>query len=263
VDQFFTSIQGETTFADMLVSYTPQDKAISENAEKFMLEEKITDFCRLIAENVCKGTVTLNEDGKTVSLSISWKSPLTFDAKMQAIVTCRPITLSNVHEQNISPSTTWVAWDSISIEAITAFIAFSIEMKATNESLVHEFALKISLEGIPEDRLSRITGAVLQNRQGFIRLLMMILGMSGINGTDTGSFFIHDQLSGHYANGSATPNGVLEMLLTAISRDAKRIDRIEELVADLRKTEEGKKLLPESFEAIWNPIIEVKRGRNG
>lgn len=53
------------------------------------------------------------------------------------------------------------------------------------------------------------------------------------------------------------------MLLIAISRDPKRIDRIEELVTDLKMTEEGKKLLPETFETIWHPIIEVRKGRNG
>ena len=263
VELFLESIQGETTFADMLASYTPQEKAVIENAERRLLEDKMSDFCRLIAENVRKGTVTLNQDGKTVLLCISWKSPLAFDTKVQTTVACRPITLSNVHEINIAPDTKKVVWESISIEALTAFIAFRIEMKSKNESLVHEFALKIPLEGIPEDRFSRITSAILQNRQEFIRLLMLILGTSGVDGLNADYFFNADKLSGRSAYGSSVPNGLLEMLLTAISRDPKRLDRIEDLVADLKKTEEGKKLLPESFEAIWNPIIEVRRGRNG
>ena len=261
-DLFLANIKGETTFADMLTSYTPQEKPVAENSEKRMLEDKMTKFCRYIAENVRNGKVTLNEDGKTVALSISCNSPFKIDTKVPTNIACRPITLTNVHEKNILPNTDKISWDSISIEALTAFIAFKIEMKTANESLTHEFALRISLEGIPEDRFSRITSAILQNRDEFIRLLMLILGNPLDGGQDPGDSDILDSIP-RPAYGANVLNGLLEMLLIAISRDPKRIDRIEELVADLKMTEEGKKLLPESFETIWNPIIEVRKGRNG
>jgi hypothetical protein len=103
----------------------------------------------------------------------------------------------------------------------------------------------------------------LQNRDEFIRLLMLILGNPMGEGQDPGDIDITDSMPGRPAYGPNVLNGLLEMLLIAISRDPKRIDRIEELVADLKKTEEGKKLLPESFETVWNPIIEVRKGRNG
>jgi hypothetical protein len=135
-------------------------------------------------------------------------------------------------------------------------------MKTANESLPHEFALRISLEGIPEDRFSRITSAILQNRDEFIRLLMLILGNPLDGDQEPGDRDILDSIP-RPAYGANVLNGLLEMLLIAISRDPKRIDRIEELVTDLKMTEEGKKLLPETFETIWNPIIEVRKGRNG
>lgn len=262
-DLFLANIKGETTFADMLSSYTPQEKPVAENSEKRMLEDKMTEFCRYIAENVRNGKVTLNEDGKTVALSISCKSPFKIDTTVPTTVVCRPITLTNVHEKNVLPNTNIISWDIISIEALTAFIAFKIEMKTANESLTHEFALRISLEGIPEDRFSRITSAILQNKDAFIRLLMLILGNPTEEGPDPGDINIPYSIPGRPADGPNVLNGLLEMLLIAISRDPKRIDRIEELVADLKMTEEGKKLLPESFETIWNPIIEVRKGRNG
>ena len=92
---------------------------------------------------------------------------------------------------------------------------------------------------------------------------MLILCNPAGEGPDNGDIDNSDSLPGRPVYGPAVLNGLLEMLLIAISRDPKRIDRIEELVADLKMTEEGKKLLPESFETIWNPIIEVRKGRNG
>lgn len=262
-DQFLSNIQGETTFADMLTSYTPQETPVAENSEKRMLEDKMADFCRYIADNICEGKVTLNSDGKTVALSIPCKSPIKIDTKVTTNVFCRPITLTSVHEKNIIPNMNIISWDSISIEALTAFLAFRIVMKAANESLTHEFALKISLAGVPEDRFSRITSAILKNRDEFIRLLKLILGTINADGPNNGDINGHDKIPGSPQYGPNVLNGLLEMLLIAISRDPKRIDRIEELVADLKMTEEGKKLLPESFETIWNPIIEVRKGRNG
>ena len=103
----------------------------------------------------------------------------------------------------------------------------------------------------------------MENRDAFIRLLMLILGNPTEEGPDPGDINIPYSIPGRPADGPNVLNGLLEMLLIAISRDPKRIDRIEELVADLKMTEEGKKLLPESFETIWNPIIEVRKGRNG
>lgn len=262
VDQFFASIKGETTFADMLTSYTPSEKPVPENSEKHMLEDKMTEFCRYIAETVCNGKVTLNNDGKTVALSISCREPFKINDQIPVAVTCRPITLESVHKKILLPNTNVILWDMISIEALTSFIAFRVEMKTANESLIHEFALKISLEGIPEDRFSRITISILNKKDEFIRLLMLILGNSISEVADNDDMNVFDSISCRSSYETNTLNGLLERLLIAISRDPKQIDRIEEVVADLKMTEEGKKLLPESFETIWNPIIDVRKGRN-
>jgi len=262
IGKFLERIQGETTFADLLVPYTPPEKAMLENAEQRLLEDAMSSFCQVIQENIRNGDVSQNESSKTVAMNISWKPPLTFEKKVQTTVACRPITLSNVFEKNITAETKSIGWDNISIEALTSFLAFRVEMKSENESFSHEFVLKINLAGIPEDRLASVTGAVLSNRQEFIRLLRMILGISEVNDTSgAGSINPKGELA-EPSNAFAMSNGLLEMMLIAVSREPKRIDRIEGIVADLKKSEEGKKLLTEDFELVWNPILEAKRGRN-
>jgi hypothetical protein len=47
-------------------------------------------------------------------------------------------------------------------------------------------------------------------------------------------------------------------MLTTLSRDANRLDAIDTLVSELRKTEDGKKLLGTDFDTVWEPLWQVR-----
>jgi hypothetical protein len=52
---------------------------------------------------------------------------------------------------------------------------------------------------------------------------------------------------------------LLESLVQSLAEDPGRLDAVHTLVEDLRRTEEGRKLLPEGFAAIWDPVWTVRR----
>ena len=58
---------------------------------------------------------------------------------------------------------------------------------------------------------------------------------------------------------------LLEALMRALSRNPEQLDRIARLVDDLRRTEQGARLLPEGFDSVWEPIwaarLEMGHGR--
>ena len=45
----------------------------------------------------------------------------------------------------------------------------------------------------------------------------------------------------------------------ALSRNPNRIDEAARLIADLQKTEEGKELLPDGLDEIWEPVWQARR----
>ncbi len=49
-------------------------------------------------------------------------------------------------------------------------------------------------------------------------------------------------------------NGLFEMLLRNLDRAPERLGYLNSLLQDLRKGADGEDLLPEGFDAIWEPI---------
>ena len=54
---------------------------------------------------------------------------------------------------------------------------------------------------------------------------------------------------------------LFEELLRTYSRDPDKIKRIAKLIEDIRKTEEGQRLLPDAFMRLWQTFQEAARRR--
>jgi hypothetical protein len=52
---------------------------------------------------------------------------------------------------------------------------------------------------------------------------------------------------------------LFEELVRAYSRNPEKIERISELISDLSKTEEGRKILPNDFLRLWTAFRGTKR----
>ena len=59
--------------------------------------------------------------------------------------------------------------------------------------------------------------------------------------------------------GVALP-GLLERMLETLGSDPGKLDAVASLLEDLRKTQEGKELIGDDFEAVWEALWTV-RGR--
>ena len=98
--------------------------------------------------------------------------------------------------------------------------------------------------------------AILENRQQVMRYLLMLL-------------FANDEqlasslVQGWDGEGQGDGADVLELplfesLVRALYRDPAQLDSVAQLVEDLRKTERGRKLLPEEFEKVWEPVRKAR-----
>jgi hypothetical protein len=111
------------------------------------------------------------------------------------------------------------------------------------------------LVGDPTDRLDRVLARRIGTPSEFLRFILLLLQLAGREGwfpesQGTGSF-------GAFAIGEGGP-GVLEAVLTALASSPGTIDDIDRLVKRLSTTEQGKKVLPDGWDAFWPSVVEAR-----
>jgi hypothetical protein len=177
-------------------------------------------------------------------------------------ITCWPLTLRP--EQGLDLSTSpvperWVFAD-LSLLALTPFLAFEVVARKGHLKHTLRFVLNLPISGMPEARDDHVLSAIISDRAGFLRYLRLILaGEEDLLGA-VGTWLpmgIEENLSKKGGGDVTMP--LLEELVRALSRAPRKIERIERLVERLRRTEAGRALMPEGFEALWQLITETRR----
>lgn len=150
-----------------------------------------------------------------------------------------------------------VLFPSMALESLTCFFAFEITWKEPGLNRARSFVLKLPTSGMPQDRNDRLLRGLLQNRDQVLRLLWLLLSSEGITTEQVSELTQAGEGSGGSRRGSSDLP-LLESMLRALEREPERLDDVERLVSDLSRTEEGRALLPDGFEAIWRPIAAAK-----
>ena len=140
------------------------------------------------------------------------------------------------------------------LAGLTAFIAFRLRVDVQGVDDIR-MALRLPAEGIPADRMHHVLRGLLDSPEKFLRFLRALLG--GI-----------DQLIG-WTRDEGKENGLaswgvgaggetlLDDLVRTASRDPGRLEPVRRLIDDLRKTEEGRRIVPDELLAVWTAIEEA------
>ena len=147
----------------------------------------------------------------------------------------------------------------LSFEALTGFFAMEVAMREGKHVAEKRFAVTAKLVGAPKDRKQRLLRSLLKDPRRVLRLLLLILMDEGADV----SMFVQqvggDETPSHGYFGSWDNTAVLEALLRSLSREPERIDQAARLIADLGSTPEGKELLPEGLNEIWEPVWAARK----
>lgn len=142
----------------------------------------------------------------------------------------------------------------LSFEALTAFFAFEVSLREGKHEVRQRFAVTAQLVGAPEDRKERLLRLLLKDRRRVLQLLFLILMGEGADVSAFVEAARRDDAGSPGPFGGWARTEMLEALLLSLSRNPKRIDEAARLIADLEKTPEGKDLLPEGLNEIWQPV---------
>jgi hypothetical protein len=148
-------------------------------------------------------------------------------------------------------------FDGVSFEALTGFFAFEITLRDGTKTARRRFTATARLEGAPADRKERLLRSFLKDRRQVLRLLLLLLMDEGADV----SMFV-DGAQGRVdkqgpLGGPAEPT-LLEALLRSLSQNPDRIEHVARLISDLGSTPEGRDLLPEGLDAIWEPVWKAR-----
>lgn len=149
---------------------------------------------------------------------------------------------------------------AVSFEALTSFFAFEVSVSTEGgEERSRSFVLNLPLEGEPAERSQQILRTVLNDREGVLRFLLLLLSGEGLDevGDPTGGLW---GFFGDGRSGAAGELPLLEALLRALDRSPSRLEEIHRFIDDLQASEEGRGLLPDGLSEIWRPIWDTYAG---
>ncbi len=239
----------EMSLLNLLVPYSFPENSIRVDQSQKKLEEKLQKLRNMILQ--CNIFAKILQDEKNYRIELASTNKLILPEYTK--ITCWPIMLSENYEKDIAPlsMSDKVIFSDLSLLSLTRFFAFKIIAKVDNKQGLLKFALNVPLEGMPEERNKNILNHIIGNSERFIRYLLFLL-------SDNPEQLIIDRII-HNVNGQENSKGgkgdaeipLLEELVRAFSRYPEKISRIDSLVIDLKKTEEGRKILPCGFDEIW------------
>jgi hypothetical protein len=254
IDSLFENDDGKTSFGDMLeeLAASPSSSTVDEDERSFV---GAVDEVRAALVGTIAATVTPEGDGYLLTVSSSRDVTL----PKGVTVACWPVTLEAGHSRSVSSGSLSHSF-SVALESITSFIAFHVAQDAGG-GFEDTFVLNLPLAGAPADRRERLLRAVIQDRDRFVRYLLLLLASEGVELAEQMTI-VNGKPGQVNARHADETGGLLESLLRTLDRDPERLDHVARLVDDVRTQPDAGRLLPERFDEVWAPIWSAReKGR--
>jgi hypothetical protein len=207
---------------------------------------------------------TLGGESGIHDLTLSVAGPrLDLDDKVE--IECRPVTLDRDRLAKLSESTGDLAtWPRVPTPRVTSLIAFQVSAGKGEARTSDSFVAKVRLANpLPEDRDGSITRLLISSKERLLSYLAFLLADPNREPGDLewiGAVSPTEVVPPRPgpASGATATFPLMERLVQAVDRDPVSLDQVAGIIAELKKTEEGRDLLPEGFEAIWGPVHEAR-----
>lgn len=258
IDRFLGANSEEAGLIDLLEPFALGNIEEADQNQRMM--EKVL---RLVRRNLAKtrlvGHVSGDDHDSRYTVELTFASEITVPA--HTVATCRPLTLrpdDEIHVPSHIGDDTTLRFPNVSFEALTPFFVFRLVAELEDELREESFVLRAHLEGMPENRLNRLLGVVLSNREQVLRLIMLLLAdddsLSSLWSVLTVGGENHTE-----SQRKASPFPLFETMVRSLSSDPTRLDTVADLITELRRIPETQALLPKRLEEIWDPIWQVRQ----
>lgn len=240
----------------------PEEDAESKEAER-AVEQAVRVLARTAFELGITPASGADRGVYDLTLRATDESPVLPEA---AEIHCRPISLDRERLVTLLPETEYVAtWHRVPTPRVTSLIAFEITAGQGKAKSSDSFVAKVQLaDPLPQDRDVAITRQLISSRERLLGYLAFLLADPIV---ESGDFALIDAFAPEEPGppGSDPTSGLaqasfplMEKMVQAVDRNPASLDQIAGIIEELRKSEDGRDLLPEGFEQIWEPVYEAR-----
>ena len=140
------------------------------------------------------------------------------------------------------------------VPRLTAFIAFRLRVPVKGADDVR-MTLRLPATGMPADRVHQILRSLLDSPAKFLAFLRALLGgLDAVFAWAQDGAGTRDPADWGIGTGGET---LLDDLVRTASRDPDRLKPARRLIEDLRKTKEGRRIVPDDLFAVWTAVEEA------
>lgn len=244
-----TLVGEKASFRSLLSEYTLGDVTgpSEEDELRKTLENKLRDLTAVPLIATLTGS-----DEKGWEQSLSSRSPFQWEIP-DAELTIGLLTLPAEPRAHESGAVVDASWKLHALEDATPFVTLRLHVGNVEASSV----AMARLVGDQDDRLDRVLARQFKDPRTFLRFLLLLLALAGSDGAGL-DLALSDGLSNSSAPWVMDRAGLLESLLRALSRSPRSIDDAARLVERLSATEEGRSVLPEGWDDLWEAVLEAR-----
>ena len=158
-----------------------------------------------------------------------------------------PVSVAEDHARPLNESPRW----RLPVPRLTAFIAFRLRVPVHDVDDVR-MTLRLPAEGMPPDRVPQILRSLLDSPAKFLAFLRALLGDldAVFSSAQDGSAGLEPADWGVRIGGET----LLEDLVRTASRNPDKLKPVRHLIDDLRKTKEGRRIVPDDLFAVWTAV---------
>ena len=159
-----------------------------------------------------------------------------------------PISIPEDEARSFEAPPSW----RLPVAGLTAFIAFRLHVPVRGVDDIR-LTLRLPAEGMPSDRMHQVLRSLLDSPEKFLRFLRALLG-----GLDSTADWALDggEKDRDWGIG-AVGDTLLDDLVRTAARDPDRLKPVRRLIDDLRRTDEGRKIVPDDLFDIWTAVEEA------
>jgi hypothetical protein len=246
---------GQPSLRSILEEYVPSQPEPRELTVGEELDRELDTFRRWLGSHRFQADVCELEDD-VFEVQLHGFEPRARMAEGSLELRCRPLTTRADTPVTVARDGVTAVFAGLSFEALTSFFVFTAQASREGEDRQVQFVVNADLIGAPEDRRQRLLASLLKNREELLRFLLMLL--SGIG--ESAQLAPTALGGGKWAWAWSDSSSLFEPMVRALARDPTKIDEIGTIIEELAKTPDGRSILPEGWEDVWEPIRTAREG---
>jgi len=246
----------ENGLGQLLTPYArPEESSIKKDEEEIAAQKALDEAKATLS--LAGLNVVCHIEGDALQLSLTVPEPLTLPGISS--VKAWPITVSGDRAEDISVLTraNHAVLGNFAAESVTGLIAFVLETNMKNISA--RMVLNLPVEGLPENRDEAIFKLVVNNREGFLRYLLLLLGEAEGSFIDKGNVLDGGNGNGGWKPAFTDDKPLLEELARAFSRHPEKLKEVNAVVNRFLKENTTSNIIPEDFLKVWNVFEQAMK----